>query len=172
MLLLVDAVPAVADDFAALVGGLAEGSFADKEKAVTALGTQGDPRTVSLLQALTDGRLLRGADGRVVVSETASGTTRLRDSITGEDIAGIEPDSLGRIIVNNRLRGAIEGALAALTLFSTDPVARLAAAQGSLRHPSAAEAALLERAIATEQDPEIRTAMQLSLSAAPRQTLR
>ena len=166
MLLLVDAVPAVADDFAALVGGLAEGSFADKEKAVTALGTQGDPRTVSLLQALTDGRLLRGADGRVVVSETASGTTRLRDSITGEDIAGIEPDSLGRIIVNNRLRGAIEGALAALTLFSTDPVARLAAAQGSLRHPSAAEAALLERAIATEQDPEIRTAMQLSLSAA------
>ena len=166
MLLLVDAVPAVADDFAALVGGLAEGSFADKEKAVTALGTQGDPRTVSLLQALTDGRLLRGADGRVVVSETASGTTRLRDAITGEDIAGIEPDSLGRIIVNNRLRGAIEGALAALTLFSTDPAARLAAAQDSLRHPSAAEAALLERAIATEQDPEIRTAMQLSLSAA------
>jgi urea transport system permease protein len=166
MLLLVDAVPAVADDFAALVGGLAGGSFADKEKAVTALGTQGDPRAIPIFRALSDGRLFKTADGRVVVSETAGGTTRLRDAVTGGDIAGIEPDNLSRIIVNNRLRGAIEGALGALTLFSTDPASRLAAAQDALRHPSAAEAALLERAIATEQDPEIRTAMQQSLAAA------
>src|SRR5262249_9005327 len=152
-----------ADDFAALVGGLAGDSFADKERAVTVLGAQGDPRATSLLHALTEGRLLRGPEGRVVVSEAAGETTRLRDAINGEGIAGIEPDSLNRIIVNNRLRGAIEGALAALTLFSTDPAARLGAAQDALRHPSAAEAALLERAIVTEQDPEILRAMQLSL---------
>jgi len=158
--------PAGADDFAALVGGLAGDSFADREKAVTALGTLGDPRAVSVLQALTDGRLLKSADGRVVKSVTDAGTTKLHDAITGEDIAGIEPDSLNRIIVNNRLRGAIEGTLAALTLFSTDHAARLAAAQDALRHPSAGEAVLIERAIATEQDTEIRTAMQLSLSAA------
>ena len=96
-----------ADDFASLVGRLAGDSFADKEKAVTALGAQGDPRAVSLLQALTGGHLLRGADGRVVVSETAGGTTRLRDAVTGEDITGTDPDSLDRIIVNNRLRGDI-----------------------------------------------------------------
>jgi len=165
-LLLLSAAPVKADDFASLVGGLAGDSFADKAKAVTALGAQGNPRAVSLLQALTDGRLLRGADGRVVVSDTTGGTTRLRDAITGESIANADPDSFDRIIVNNRLRGAIEGALAALTLFSTDSAARLAAAQDALRHPSVTEAALLERAIATEQEPEIRTAMQLSLSAA------
>jgi urea transport system permease protein len=158
--------PAKADEFTALVGRLAGNSFADKEKAVTALGAQGDPRAVLLLQAMTDGRLLRGANGRVVVSATSGGTTRLRDAVTGEDIAGADPDSFDRIIVNNRLRGAIESALAALTLFSPDHAARLAAAQDALRHPSAAEATLLERAIATEQDPEIRAAMQLSLSAA------
>jgi len=158
--------PAKADEFTALVGKLAGNSFADKEKAVTALGAQGDPRAVLLLQAMTDGRLLRGANGRVVVSATSGGTTRLRDAVTGEDIAGADPDSFDRIIVNNRLRGAIESALAALTLFSPDHAARLAAAQDALRHPSAAEATLLERAIATEQDPEIRAAMQLSLSAA------
>jgi urea transport system permease protein len=165
-LFLLSVAPVKADDFASLVAELAGDSFADKVKAVTALGAQGDPRGVSLLQALTDGRLLRGADGRVVVSETAGGATRLRDAVTGDDIAGADPDSFDRVIVNNRLRGAIEGAFAALTLFSTDPAARLAAAQDALRHPSAAEAALLERAIATEQDPNIRTAMQLSLSAA------
>jgi len=158
--------PAKADEFTALVGKLAGNSFADKEKAVTALGAQGDPRAVLLLQTMTDGRLLRGANGRVVVSATSGGTTRLRDAVTGEDIAGADPDSFDRIIVNNRLRGAIESALAALTLFSPDHAARLAAAQDALRHPSAAEATLLERAIATEQDPEIRAAMQLSLSAA------
>jgi urea transport system permease protein len=156
---------AMADDFTALVGGLASDSFTDKEKAVKALGARGDPRAVSVLQAFTDGRLLRSTNGAVVVSDTTGRTTRLRDAVTGEEIAG-NPDSFVRVIVNNRLRGAIEGALAALTLFSTDPAARLAAAQDALRHPSAAEAALLEKAIATEQDPDIRAMMRLSLSAA------
>jgi urea transport system permease protein len=165
LLLTVVLSAAKADDFGALVGGLADDSFADKEKAVKALGARGDPRAVSVLQALTDGRLLRSANGAVVVSDTTGRTTRLRDAVTGEEIVG-DPDSFARIIVNNRLRGAIEGALAALTLFSTDPAARLAAAQDVLRHPSAGGAALLEKAIATEQDPDIRAAMRLSLSAA------
>ena len=160
------AAPAKADDFASLVGRLAGDSFADKEKAVTALGAQEDPRAVSLLRALTAGHLLRAPDGRVVVSETAGGTTRLRDAVTGEDITGTDPDSLDRIIVNNRLRRAIEGALGALSLFSTDPTARLGAARDAMKHPSAVEAVLLEKAIAVEQDPEIRAAMRLSLAAA------
>jgi urea transport system permease protein len=166
LLLVPAALPALAEDFAGLVGGLAGDGFADKEKAVTGLGAFGDPRAVSILHALTDGRLLRGTDRRVVISETVGGTTKVRDAVVGEEIAGAKPDSFDRIIVNNRLRGAIEGALAALTLFSTDPSARLAAAQDALRHPSADEAALLEKAIAAERVPEIRGAMQLSLSAA------
>jgi urea transport system permease protein len=165
LLLTVALSAAKADDFGALVGGLADDSFADKEKAVKALGARGDPRAVSVLQALTDGRLLRSANGAVVVSDTTGRTTRLRDAVTGEEIVG-DPDSFARIIVNNRLRGAVEGALSALTLFSTDPAARLTAAQDALRHPSAGGAALLEKAIATEQDPDIRAAMRLSLSAA------
>jgi urea transport system permease protein len=157
---------AKADDFAALVRDLASESFTDKEKAVVALGALGDPHAVSILQALTDGRLLKGADGRVVMSVTDGRTTRVRDAVTDDEIAGAVPDSFERLIVNNRLRGAIEGALGALTLFSTDPAARLAAAQDALRHPSAAEAALLEKAIAVEKDPEILMAMRRSLAAA------
>src|SRR6202007_1045243 len=151
VLLLTASEAARADDFAALVGDLGSGSFAEKEKAITALGALGDPRAVPVFQALSDGRLLKSADGRVVISVTEGGTTRLRDAATGEEIAGADPDSFDRIIVNNRLRGAIEGALGALTLFSTDPGARLAAAQDALRHPSAAVATLLEKAIGAEQ---------------------
>ena len=166
LLLLATSVSATADDFAALVGNLGGDSFAEKEKAVIALGELGDPRAVPVFQALSDGRLFKSADGHVVISVTNGGTTRVRDAVTGDDIAGVDPDNFGRIIVNNRLRGAIEGALGALTLFSTDPAARLSAAQHALRHSSAAEAALLEKAIAAEKDPEIRAAMQQSLAAA------
>ena len=166
ILLLSFGAPAKADDFAALVGGIASESFADKERAVIALGGLGDPRAVAILQALNDGRLLKGADGRVVISVTDGGTTSVRDAVTGGDIARVDSGSFERIIVNNRLRGAIEGALGALTLFSVDRTSRLAAAQDALRHPSAAEAALLEKAIAAEKDPEIRAAMQQSLAAA------
>ena len=166
LLLLATSVSAKADDFAALVGNLTGDSFVEKEAAVIALGALGDPRAIPIFEALSDGRLFRSADGHVVISVTDGGTTRARDAVTGEDIAGVDPDSFGRIIINNRLRSAIEGALGALTLFSTDPVSRLAAAQDALRHPSAPEAALLEKAIAVEKDPEIHAAMQQSLAAA------
>src|SRR5258707_210162 len=85
-------------------------------------------------------------------------TTKLSDAATGQEVPDLAPDSLDRIIVNNRLRGAIEGALGALTLFSPDREARLAAAQDALRHPSADTLTLLDKALSTEQDPEIRTA--------------
>jgi urea transport system permease protein len=167
ILLLVARVGAAsADDFAALVGGLAGDSFAEKQKAIVALGALGDPRAVPILQALADERLFKGSDARIGISATERGTTLFRDAVTGADISDTEVPSFGRVIVNNRLRVAIEGALGALTLFSSDPAARLAAAQDALRHPSAEEAALLEKAIAAEQNPDIRTAMQQSLAAA------
>ena len=166
LLMVAGAAPASADDFAALVGGLAGDSFAEKQRAVVALGTLGDARAIPILQALADERLLKGSDARIAISATDGGTARVRDAVTGADIPDIDLPGFGRIIVNNRLRGAIKVALGALTLFSSDPADRLAAAQDALRHPSAEEAALLEKAIAAEQNSDIRAAMQQSLAAA------
>jgi urea transport system permease protein len=166
LLLLAVALPAQADDLAEAVAGLGGASFAEKEKAIIALGTLGDPRAVPILHALGDDRLRKAPDGRVLILDTVGGTTKLSDAATGQEISGVEADSLDRIIVNNRLRGAIDAALGALTLFSPERDARLAAAQDALRHPSAATMALLDKALAVEQDSEIRAAMQQSLSAA------
>src|SRR6202030_2605666 len=121
----------------------------------------GDERAVMVLTALKDGRLIKAPDGRVLVSDA----TKLTDPITGAGVSGVAADTAERIRVNNRLRGTIEGALGELTLFSADPAARLAAAQDALRHPSADQAALLEKAIAAERDPAIRAAMEQSLLA-------
>src|SRR5882724_10008888 len=129
LVLALAALQARAEDLAGAVGGLAGDSFAAKEQAIVALGKLGDPRAVPILEALRDDRLRRAPDGRVVLIATTGGTTRLTDAASGRELAGVAPDSLDRIIVNNRLRGLIEASLGALTLFSPDRSARLAAAQ-------------------------------------------
>src|ERR1700693_70635 len=137
LLLLAAALPARPAELAGAVAGLGGASFADKEKAIVALGKLGDPRAVPILQALGDDRLRKAPDGRVVIVDTVGGTTKFRDAASGQEVPDLVLDTLDRIIVNNRLRGAIDGALGALTLFSPDRDARLAAAQDALRHPSA-----------------------------------
>src|SRR6266705_1567444 len=165
LILVVAALPARAEDLAAVVSELGGASFATKEKAIVALGKLGDPLAVPILQALSEDRLRRAPDGRVVLVARAGGATRLLDAATGRELSDVAPDSLERIIVNNRLRGLIEASLGTLTLFSPDRDARLAAAQNVLKHPSPDKVALLEKAMAAEQDPEIRASMQLGLFA-------
>jgi urea transport system permease protein len=153
---------AYADDFVNLVSALGADSFSEKEQAVLALGKLGDGRAVTVLTALKDGRLVKTSDGRVLVGEAA----RAIDPLSGAEVSDVAADTLDRIRVNNRLRGTIDGVLGELSLFSSDPAARLAAAQDVLRHPSPDQASLLERAIAAEKSPDIRAAMEQSLSAA------
>src|SRR6266851_839306 len=166
LVLALAALPARAADLAAAVAGLGGDSFAAKEKAIVGLGKTGDPHAVPILQALGDDRLRVAPDGRIVLMATVGGTARLTDAASGEELKDVAPDSLDRIIVNNRLRGEIEAALGALTLFSPDRAARLAAAQDVLKHPSPEAAPTLEKALAAEQDDEVRAAMQRSLAGA------
>ena len=154
-----------ADPFADAVAGLAGDGFAAKGKAIEALGKLGDPRAVPILKALGDDRLRTGPDGKIVVLDAAGGTAKITDALTGHDIQGLDPDSLDRIIVNNRLRGSIEAMLGALTLFSTDRDTRMAAATEALKHPSADTAKSLEKALTAERDPDVKAAMQRALYA-------
>ena len=122
LLAIAGAASARADEFSTLLSDLASSSFADKERAAIALGRLGDERAVAVLMALKDGRLIKAPDDRILVSDA----TRMTDPITGANIADVAVDTADRIRVNNRLRGAIEGALGELTLFSSDPTALLA----------------------------------------------
>jgi len=158
------ALPARADVLQDVIAGLTGDGFAAKEKAVVALGKSLEPRAAAILKALGEDRLRKASDGRVVIVEGSGSAAKLTDAATGKPVGDLAPDTLERIIVNNRLRGAIEAALGSLTLFSPDRDSRLAAAQDALRHPSADTVALLEKALASEQDPEIRAAMQRSLA--------
>jgi urea transport system permease protein len=166
LLLVAATAVARADDFSTLVAALGSDNFVEKEKAVVALGNLGDGRAVPILTGLASNRLLKTADGRVVLVTSKDGKTEFVDAASGEPIAGISQADLQRILVNNRLRGALETAIGQLSLYSPDPVARLAAADDAFKHSSGQSAALLERALASEQDPAVRAAMQRALLAA------
>jgi urea transport system permease protein len=157
-------LPARADVLQDVIAGLTGDGFAAKEKAVVALGKSGDPRAAAILKALGEDRLRKASDGRVVIVEGSGSAAKVTDAATGKPVGDLAPDTLERIIVNNRLRGAIEAVLGSLTLFSPERDSRLAAAQDALRHPSAETVTLLEKALSAEQDPEIRDAMQRSLA--------
>lgn len=153
--------PSHAADFAELVKGLGTGSFSDKASAAEELGAAGDSRAIPALEALTDGRLVAHSDGRVAIE--ADG--KLLDAVTGAPLQG-SGEGFDKVRVNNRLRSAVEGALSRLQLFSDKRGDRLNAARDALKNPSAEMAALLDRALGQEKDPQVRDAMQNALMTA------
>src|SRR5947209_2689043 len=77
LILILAASPARAEDLATVVSELGDASFAAKEKAIVALGKLGDPLAVPILQALSDDRLRRAQDGRIVMLARAGGATKV-----------------------------------------------------------------------------------------------
>jgi urea transport system permease protein len=159
LLLLVAAMPARAQDaFVAALPGLAAG-FNTQAETVERLGALGDPRAIPVLRALSDSRLLRAADGAILIRDGNS----LLDAATG---AAVQPAAdPARININNRVRVALRGALGRLQLVSPDAAERLAAAEAVFRTRSADNVPLLEAALARETVPRIKARMELALAA-------
>ncbi len=134
-----------------LVEKLARGEVADKVDAIEALTRAADPVGLPLLSALLDGNLALSKSGQVVVTEGAV----VKDAITLTPIAPA-PTELEAVMINNRVRGAIESALSAFRLFSSERKIRLTAARALESSPDDSQAAILEKVLAKEEDEEIR----------------
>src|SRR5262249_21129886 len=124
LLLAAFARPAAALDRAA-VEKLAYGDSEERLAAIAAIVAEGDPRALAIFQALADGDL------RVTPEQAARGGLIVKgaeanDAATGDKVAPV-PEGLDEVRLNNRLRGAVQGALAALKLGSSDQAVRLAA---------------------------------------------
>jgi urea transport system permease protein len=66
------------------------------------------------------------------------------------------PADIEAVMINNRVRGAIESALSAFRLFSDDRKIRLTAARALESSPDDSQTAILDKVLAKEQDTEIR----------------
>ncbi|HYE39643.1 MAG TPA: urea ABC transporter permease subunit UrtB, partial [Ramlibacter sp.] len=118
-----------------------------------------DDKTAAFLQALADDAVKVAGDRVFVV----------RDDKAVDPVSGAEvplPEDAEDVVNNNRMRGELDMALAALKLFSRDPAVRAAAVAQLQKEPDEARLPLIEKALAAEQDEAIRDRLALARAAA------
>jgi urea transport system permease protein len=121
-----------------------------KIEAINKLVAAGDAAAIPLLQAMQEDRLqLFG--GRLVFVMDAG----VKDALTGAAVDA-PPDRLEALVVNNRIRAALDAAVAALRLTAPERATRLAAAAQVAAEPSAEMLPLIKRALERETDAEVK----------------
>ncbi len=118
-----------------------------------------DEKTFALIKALNEDAV-KLAGGRVLIVQD----DKVIDAVSG--LVTILPNDAEDIISNNRMRGELENAMAALGLFAKDAVVRLDAAKALLKEPDAAKIPLLEKALALESDTAVKMYLTLARTAA------
>ena len=133
----------------AQVRQLAAEDSADKVAAIRQLTQTADPDAVRVLQAMADDALYVARDKALIISGEQA-----FDAATGAAVdMPAEPEA---VTVNNRLRGELANALAALKLFDADAAVRRASAQALQASADAGMAPLLARALERETDAGIK----------------
>jgi len=133
---------------------LAFGESDEKIEAMAALVASGTAKAAEILQALADGEL-NTSGKRVLIVQGDSAV----DAVTGEKLAKV-PEDKEDIIVNNRVRRELGGAIAALRLVSPKVEVRFAAAKELLGSAEPAMLPLVRKALATEANAGVKALLE------------
>jgi urea transport system permease protein len=143
----------------AVVKQLADEDNTRKIEAIRQLTQSAEPEALRILKAMAgDSLVLSG--GKMFIVEGGAAI----DAVTGAPATA--PASAESITVNNRVRGELASAMAALALFDADRTVRLEAARKLQSKADAALAPLLERALAAEKDEAIRAQLTIAKAQA------
>ena len=118
-----------------------------------------DDKTAAFLQALSDDAVKVAGD-RVFIFKDGKGF----DPVSGVEVA--VPPAAEDVVNNNRMRGELDSALAALKLFSKDEKTRIAAIKQLQSDADESKLPLLEKAFAAEQNLQIKEQLGLVRAAA------
>jgi len=118
-------------------------------EALRAAVAKPDEKTVAFIQALSDDAVKVVAGKPVIVSGSQGA-----DPVTGAPIA--VPDSAEDVMNNNRMRGELDSALAALKLLSPDEAVRRAAIKTLQGNVDESSLVLLDKAYAQEANAELK----------------
>ena len=119
---------------------------------------QADAQTAVFLQALADDAVMVAGDSVVLVRDGQA-----LDPVTNAEVK--MPENAESVISNNRMRGEVDAALAALQLLSPDDAQRMKAAQALVSEPDASKLPLLEKALAAEKNEAIAKLLRLANAA-------
>jgi urea transport system permease protein len=112
-----------------------------------------DEKTVALIQAMADDAV-KFTDTAVFVIKDGKGF----DPVTGAE--AVVPDTAEDIINNNQVRGELDTALATIKLFSPDAAVRADAVKTLQGEPDEARLPMVEKALAAETEPAVRSALE------------
>jgi len=118
-----------------------------------------DDKTAVFLQALSDDAV-KVAGEKVFIVKDGKGF----DPVSGVEV--VVPASAEDVVNNNRMRGELDSALAALKLFSKDEKTRIAAIKQLQSDADESKLPLLEKAFAAEQNLQIKEQLGLVRAAA------
>ncbi len=145
---------------------LSEGSYSDRGKVVAQLAATGDVRLVPLLEALAAGELnVVEETGQVVTIASWGDIVRLTDALTDEAAGEAPRGAVERIRVNNSLRRAVRAAIGQLTLMSDSASTRRSAAEAMFTAADPDNLALLDEALAQEDNSGVRRVMEQARAA-------
>ncbi|WP_413899777.1 urea ABC transporter permease subunit UrtB [Rhodoferax sp.] len=118
-----------------------------------------DDKTAAFLQALSDDAVKLAGD-KVIIVRDGKGM----DPSTGTEVP--VPEGAEDVMNNNRMRGELDSALAALKLFSKDETIRIAAIKQLQSDADESKLPLIEKAFAAEPNPQIKAQLGLVRAAA------
>ncbi|AMO22359.1 urea ABC transporter permease subunit UrtB [Ramlibacter solisilvae] len=142
------------DEARAIAIGESDARIEALNKAVAAA----DDRTMAFIQALADDAVKFAGD-KVFIVKDGKGF----DPVTGAEAA--LPADAEDVISNNRMRGELDNALAALKLFSKDDALRAAAVQQLQKEADEGKLPIIEKAFEAEQNAAIREQLGLARAA-------
>lgn len=128
--------------------------------AVNAIAALANDDAARLLNAIKNEAVYAATDGTLYIVVDGAATNPATDK------TGPAPDGIDGIVVNNRLRGAVEAALSGLKLFSADRNTRMAAALDLQKDNDIARIPLIAKALAKESDAEIKAILQMVVATA------
>ena len=139
---------------------LADGDADERAAQLLQLAASDDASAHALIRALAD-EAVQLQDGRVLIVRDAQAL----DAVSGQPVALGE--GAEEVVVNNRLRGALESALAGMELLTGDAARQVEAAATLQRtafdDPNPEQLALIERALAPESAARLAPAARESL---------
>lgn len=158
------------DAFDQAVSSMAQGSFDDVSRAITLLQESHSAEVNALLLALKEGQLyFNKKEGKVVVlKEKVSGGYRVYpvEQIHQAEPVATEVDRRDwkRIAINNRIRGELSGALAALNLKHADPEKRKQALRELLSDLTPEVILMVKKMAETETHEQVSVLIATALS--------
>ncbi len=117
-----------------------------------------DVKTAAFLQAMADDAVKVNGTHVLIVHDG-----KATDPVSGEATA--LPDTAEDVINNNRMRGEIDAALSALQLLSPDVALRTQAAKSVLKEPDPTKLVMLDKALASESNEDVKKQMLLARAA-------